>query len=908
VGVWGLFEMFQARPGQGASSRLALLLVSASGVALIAHSAAVAAAAGAGSGDAATGVEEIVVTAQRRDETVQKVPMTVQAFSGSTLARLNATTLEDVLKVTPNVSFANNGPGQGEIFMRGLSAGGSGSQSSASTGSFPNVAVYLDDQSMQFPGRNVDVYFADMERVEVLEGPQGTLFGGGAEAGAIRYITNKPKLGETSGNVEASYGFTAGGDPNSSIAATFNLPVISDKLAVRAVIYDERRGGYIDNVPGTFNRTNSDLGNYTLGIKPNTSGLCPNGLAAGAAGYCTVGNSQPVNNSSVAANNQNPVTYQGVRVSALYEINDDWNVLIAQSFQRMDAEGVSFEEPIGTAFQTLKPLQVTTFSPAYDKDRFENTAWTLNGKIDGLKVVYTGSYLVRNISQQMDYTNYARAPYGVYYQCTGGSNYAFGAGKPATCYSPVANWQDTTKNTHLTNELRLSSPDTWRFRFIVGGFLEEFKLYDDMNFNYKTIPSCDPANLAAALAGGPTCLANLAPAAGSTIYEPGIRGDNTAFGEDIQRGYNQAALFGSFDFDIIPNVLTVTAGTRYYRYSEYETGSVFSSFGGCVNVPNGQCASDTNLDKDNDHVVYSGFRSRANITWHINPDTMVYYTFSQGFRPGGFNRTPVSGAKLDGVNQYMAPLAYGPDSLTNHEIGFKSEFFDRRLQLNLSAYYMLWDNVQFGLFNPNVGFNYAFGVNGPSYHDEGVEAQLVGKVAEGLTVQGSGSLNRDRQSSSPCLTDDVAGTAAFGKCITEFTRGGVTSAFQNPFGVVGGVSAFSPTFQGNLRARYEWTVASYQAHVSAGVNYMGSMYNEPASYTSGVGVLFPSTTLLRYLQPGYATLDASIGIAKNNWHAELFGTNLTNSQASTFTTSAQYIKAETPLRPLVVGLKVGASF
>jgi outer membrane receptor protein involved in Fe transport len=896
-----------ATPGPAArNARLALLLMSASGAALIAHSTASAADADLAAASGVTGVEEIVVTAQRRDESVQKVPMTVQALSGATLARLNVTTFEDVLKYTPNVQFSNNGPGQGEIFMRGLSAGGSGSQSSSATGSFPNVAVYLDDQSMQFPGRNADIYMADMERVEVLEGPQGTLFGGGAEAGAIRYITNKPRLNVTSADVEAMYGFTESGGPNGSVSGTFNIPIITDKLAVRVVAYDERRGGYIDNVPSSFDRSNSDLGNYTLGIKPNTSGLCPNGLAAGAAGYCTVGNAQSINNSSVAAKNQNPTTYDGFRASALYQINDDWSVLIAESYQRLDAEGVSFEEPVGANFQPLKPLQVTTFTPAYDKDSFENTAWTLNGKIDGLKVIYTGSYMVRNISQQMDYTNYSRAPYGVYYQCAGGTN-GFGGGTP-TCYSPIANWQDTVKNTHLTNEIRVSSPDTWRLRFIVGGFLEEFRLYDDMNFNYKTIPACNPANLAAALAGGPTCLANLAPAVGSTIYQPGIRGDNTAFGEDIQRGYDQAAAFGSLDFDIIPNVLTITAGTRYYHYTETETGSVFSSFGGCVNVPNGQCASVTNLDADHDHTTYSGFRSRANITWHITPDVMVYYTFSQGFRPGGFNRTPVTGAKLNGAPQYMAPLAYGPDSLTNHEIGLKSEFFDHRVQINLSAYYMLWDNVQFGLFNPNVGFNYAFNVNGPSYHDEGIEAQVVGKVIEGLTVQGSGSLNRDRQSTAPCLVANVPGAAAFGQCITQFTRGGVTQPFQNPFGVVGGVSAFSPTLQGSLRARYDWDVGSYKANVGCGVNYVGSMYNQPASYISGDGVLVPTSTLLRYLQPAYATLDASIGIAKDKWHAEVYGANLTNSQASTFTSSAQYIKAETPLRPLVVGLRIGASF
>jgi outer membrane receptor protein involved in Fe transport len=115
----------------------------------------------------------------------------------------------------------------------------------------------------------------------VLEGPQGTLFGAGAQAGVLRYITNKPKLDVTEGSVDASYGTTAGGDNNSSATAVINLPLISDTLAVRAVIYDDSRGGYIDNVPGTFTRKNSDLGIFYAGYAtacqvgvPTAQGTC----------------------------------------------------------------------------------------------------------------------------------------------------------------------------------------------------------------------------------------------------------------------------------------------------------------------------------------------------------------------------------------------------------------------------------------------------------------------------------------------------------------------------------------------------------------------------------------------------------------------------------------------------------
>ena len=122
---------------------------------------------------ASSGLQAIVVTAQRREESVQNVPITIQAITGAQLGQLSITTFDDVLKYLPNVTFGSNGPGQGNIFMRGLSAGFAGNQSSATFASFPNVATYLDDQSLQFPARNLDVYMVDMERVEVLEGPQG---------------------------------------------------------------------------------------------------------------------------------------------------------------------------------------------------------------------------------------------------------------------------------------------------------------------------------------------------------------------------------------------------------------------------------------------------------------------------------------------------------------------------------------------------------------------------------------------------------------------------------------------------------------------------------------------------------------------------------------------------------------
>ena len=858
-------------------------------------------------------IQEITVTAQRRTENIQNVPITMQAMTGEQLKELSVTSFDDVIKYLPNVTFPTNGPGQGNIYMRGLSAGSLALQSSSSIGSFPNVAVYLDDQSLQFPARNLDVYMADMERIEVLEGPQGTLFGGGAEAGAVRYITNKPKIDVTEGSADASYGTTAHGGNNSSVNAMINLPLIQDTLSVRAVIYDDQRGGYIDNVPSTFTRRDSDLGVFQSGYAKTcstgmaTAGACPAG--ASITSYAQPPGSPVANNYNMAGNDFNPVTYTGIRASALYQLDDDWSLLITQAYQNMEADGLFTDFPTGSEGQALQPLQITSFSPSYDKDKFENTSWTVNGKLGPLKAVYTGSYLTRHVDQVQDYTNYARGVYGNYYQCTGG---AIGAGTKPVCYSAVSSWHDVVENTHQTHELRVSTPDDWRGRALLGAYWENFVIKDAMDFNYKSIPSCTHDNLAAALAGGAPCVGNVMTAADSTASIPGERSDNTAFGEDIQRGYKQTAFFLSADYDLIPKVLTLTAGTRWYHYSEFETGSDFATGPGCLDVPNGQCtAGQVNLNAENLHKNYNGFKSRGNLTWHITADTMVYYTYSQGYRPGGFNRSQgyvATGA--DGVNQYNKPQGYAPDSLTNQEIGWKTEFLDHRIQFNGSAYHMNWDNVQVEFFDPGALGNTTFATNGPNYTINGLELQLIARVIDGLTIQGSSSWNHAKQTNSPCLVANNPASASNGQCITEFIASGATTPtpFLNPFGPLGSPPANSPPVQWNMRARYDWSFYDYKTFIQVGGNHVAHSFNQTANSSNGDTTSGINTTLLRYEMPAYTTFDASLGVARDNWTAQVFGTNLSDSNASVYTSSDQFIKTETPLRPRVLGVKFGYKF
>jgi iron complex outermembrane recepter protein len=833
-------------------------------------------------------LQEVTVTATRRSESIQNVPITVQALTGDTLQKLNVTTFDDFVKYTPNVSTANLGPGQSSIFMRGLSVGVTGQQGTGTTGPIPNVAVYLDDMSGSLPGRNMDVYAADIERIEVLEGPQGTLFGSGAEAGVLRYITNKPKLDVTEGAANAGYSYTAHGDPNSNLDATINLPLIENMLAVRAVVYSDNRGGYINNVPSTFARAGTDLGfsRYNSGEVPT--------------------NSISINNNNLLGNAINSVTYTGARVSVLFKANDDWDALLQQSYQNMNAQGVFYEEPFGSqglvldkygqphGVQALPTLSVTNFEPSYDKDRFESTAITVDGKVGPLKLVYDGSYLVRNIEQQQDYTNYSRGVFGYYYQCTGTS------GTSGRCYSPAATWQETERNTHLSQELRLSTPDDWRLRGIGGLYWEEFKIYDDTDWTYKTVPSCSASY-------NSDCFNNTQPWPGSTANNPNERNDNIGFFDDTTRTILQRAAFLSGDFDIIPKTLTLTAGTRYYHFDESEEGGDVGSFyceqysatntyyGPCTSSTNGNgkpggigilksapYGTDLNVASYN-HSTYHGFRSRVNLSWHITEDMLAYYTWSQGFRPGGFNR----GTKLVQSGQYDTPTNYSPDTLINNEIGFKTEFLNHRVQLNGAVYQEDWKNTIVEFFAPQLGFgNLTFVTNGPNYRVRGGELQLNTLVTEGLTVMGSATYNRSFQVNSPSLIDNVPGSTNFGKPIT---------GVENVFGITGSPLAESPEFQGNIRVRDEFPVLQYQGFWQFGVQYYGGSW-------STVG------PVNNYYMGGWASIDAAVGISKDNWTVQAFGQNLADRNASLYTNAAQFILTETPMRPRVAGVKFNYKF
>ena len=834
---------------------------------------------------ASAGVEEVVVTAQRRTENAQKVPITLSVLSGETLEELGVSNFTDYSKFLTNVTSSSRLPGVGQIYMRGLATTQDGPQSSGTTGAFPNVAVYLDEQSVQLPGRNLDIYTADMERIEVLEGPQGTLFGAGAQAGVVRYITNKPKLERTEGVFNAGFGTTSKGSNSSNIDATINLP-LGDKFALRAVAYNESRGGYIDNVPSTFTRRATDRG-----IIRYLGGVVPPG-------------SQVISNDRVVDDDINDVTYKGLRVSGLYEFNDNWSLLVTQSFQNSQANGVFSQYSRGSEGQPLPELSVTQFNTATSKDEFKNTAWTVNGRVGALKMVYTGAFLKRDIFQSADYTNYARGVYADYYQCVlPGTAQATAIGRPTTglCYSPSSTFQVTQSFELQSHEFRLNTPDDKRWRVIGGVYWEDYQLNNNSDWYYRDV-----------LAG----FVPLRPPSTATTNNPNARLPTNAFYNDTQRGYKQKAAFASVDFDILPS-LTATVGTRYYDMDTFQVGLNAGSFycrlgglyganpsiattGTCItgNVFDGNTPiplsqrqytdDDTGLTKS-----YTGSRNRFNLKWQITDEAMVYGTWSEGFRPGGFNRVgggaPTSGP-LAGV--YFTPRGFKPDTLTNTELGWKTQWLDNRLQINGAIYNEKWEDVIVSVFAPGILQNTTFSTNGPTYEVNGGSVDILSRPTPQLLLAVSASYNKSK------LTKEVTFLNAQGQPIDLAAVG-----LRNPFGLKGDPLALSPEFQASIRARYEFNLADYEAFWQiAGVHKGDSIATTDRLNNDLDG------NPQAYPIDAYTSFDVSVGVANGPWNAQLYVANAGDKRAITYSSYDQWIKSDTVIRPRTVTLSFGYKF
>ena len=413
-------------------------------------------------------LEEVVVTATKRAENLQDVPISVNALTGDAMRSQNIMTFDDYVEFLPNVVSAGIGPGQKEIYIRGSASEQSSITVAPAQGSAPGVAMYFDEMPVSFGARNLDVYAADLERIEVLSGPQGTLFGASSQSGNMRLITNKPNQDEFEASIDFGMSSTSGGAGSSNVEAMINIP-LSDRAAVRFVGYSDNQGGWIDNVSGTFTPSGEVID------RNNSAGFGP---FFGDFPLTTI---QSASNADLAEDDWNEAKYNGFRVAASYDFNDEWSGLLTHMSQEIDVEGSFLVDP------SLGDEKSQKFVPEHNLDEFDITTWTLEGRLANLDVVYTGGYIDREVDALIDYTHYNNGGgYITYYLCSGNIYSGDKANARNTCFDPTKQYADESTNERTTHEIRISSDPDNRLRWMAGVYMSDVDTTHIGEFQYMS--------------------------------------------------------------------------------------------------------------------------------------------------------------------------------------------------------------------------------------------------------------------------------------------------------------------------------------------------------------------------------------------------------------------------------------
>ena len=840
------------------------------------------------------------MTAQRRSEDLQDVPVSVQALGEEQLDQLNISTFDDYLKQLPTVTAGGGSPGQSTIYIRGLASTTPNLTTAGVAGLAPNVSLYLDEQPLAQPGRNLDVYAADLERIEVLSGPQGTLFGASSQAGVVRLITNKPDLSGFDAKVTMGTSFTKGGEASYKAEAMLNVPV-TDSLALRGVVYLDDQGGYIDNVAGTRTARESARFRPAGTVRDNGVPVAPNRAGFQADADLSDVTFIEANNAGLVEEDFNDTQYSGFRASALYEVSPDWQVTLAHSRQSLESDGVFFADPE----LDLDNLEIQRFEDDRLEDDFSNTAWTVEGRLGMLDVIYNGAYTERETEQRVDYSDYLFAgQYLPYYICDGSVSYPGDAAPSGTCQAPNLYVGSNSELSVFTQELRFSTPEENRFRVTAGGFYSDLELKERNDYTYPGSELAEPF-------GG---FAPNFPFPGAYQSEAGPFPYGVIFRNDVKRTDEQFGIFGEATFDIVPDVLSITGGARYYNVAVDFEGTANSSFcnAGAAEDANafgtnlsdlydgdgqytfiGSCdaslrqtfdVNDTlediqaagltaaqaqqvfNAVRAPDKAKTDGFIFKGTVNYTPTEDLLFYATYSEGFRPGLLNRP--GGAQ--GPNGFTVPFELQSDEVQNYEVGAKTELFDRQLRINGSLFYVDISNLQTTIFDPSIT-NLFFSDNAANAEIKGFEADftLAPYDLAGLTVSGAVSFLDTEITEVLTPTDDVQ---------------------------AGSDLAYAPSFQGNLRVRYEWDLSdSLGAFVQPSVSHSASKFTDIIAIN-------------RLELDSYTIVDLSAGVSYDQWTFEVYGANLFDTRAE-IAGDFYYDRARIVTnRPLTVGAKATFSY
>jgi iron complex outermembrane recepter protein len=743
------------------------------------------------------GLTEVIVTATRRAERLQEVPASITAFDTDAIAMRGMQQMDDYARFVPGLTVSERQPAGTTVVFRGVASSG------LNFGSVSSSGLYLDEQPITQSGRNPDPRLIDVERIEALRGPQGTLFGASSQSGTLRVITNKPDPRGFSAYVDGSLSSVTHGDMGHDLTAMVNLPLVADKLALRLVGFTSEDAGFIDNV-----------------------------LADSQGGTFT----------SIPKKDVNSIETSGGRASLRWDATESVNATLSATFQDVKADGHGDVNLGGDSLTQVR------FEEESLDDKWYQLGLTLNAATPIGDAVVSASYYNRDFRYEADATDYE-----------------FGFNQNAIAYGTVvydfggdprgfATNHEETEITTLEARLSSKADSESRWGWIVGAFYSKDEgntAFDSNIRNYGDTPSFAWFN----------------------DYEVNVLGNDpltpsdTWFSGRYETELDQFAVFGELSFDVSEN-FTVTTGGRWFDYDRKvaQTQQQPPGFSGFSALDGAQQTKE-------DGSVF-----KLNGTYKLNDDKMLYATYSEGFRVGGSNPTkPAS----------LLPNAYRSDTLTNYEIGAKTEWRERRVRFNIAAYYMDWQDFAVQVEDPQPAvFQLGF-VNLPSAEITGIESDLAITLNPQWLLEATVSYNDAKTAEASVLSveDDVGDVYEF--AVRKGARLPLTAEWNASIGLE--YHSTARWFNASPFARFDYS-------------YVGSSLNS----LEGIESVVSGNPV--EVQQRYEIADVRFGLEGDKWTGSIYIDNLWDERANLFLSNRWKVQRQSINRPRTLGIQFRYKF
>jgi iron complex outermembrane recepter protein len=870
------------------------------------------------------GLGDIVVTATRTAESVQRVPISIQALDASKLENRQVKGLSDFANLIPSVTIAGLGPGRQTAYFRGIVPAG---------GSYASVGYYLDD--IPIAGTGVpDIHVYDIARVEALSGPQGTLYGAGSLAGTVRFISNKPDTGAFEWGYDLEGNKYGDGEFGGQAQAYVNVP-LGDTLAVRAMGYYRRDGGYIDNTPNNGELNNGEPAVLTLGDNnPNTFWL--------------------LDNSDIAEDDYNNIKEYGGRLSLMWEPAPGWEINPQVTAQHQKAYGYFGYDP------RVGDLEVHDYDLTLQDDKWYQAALSIHGHIGDWDVVSATGYYRRKVHLRNDYTYYTvtydsfGAGYESYLQffdadsCTG-----TGADMQCSMINPQQYYNGLTKDNQFTQEIRVTTPDSWPFDVTLGGFYQKRKQQTNSDYAIHGLDEIIGSTLvgggdvAGGLIGVPAMYGIAYDEDGTPFFDttdvinpdgnplgtmvygsPAVKRDAYYLSER-NNNWTDKAIFAEGHYDIT-DTLKLTGGIRYF-WTEFTTKGFSGIWASALNtvtslyVPTGEYGCPFPLPDERMQCLNSnlaaadqvgrykedGETHKVALNWQFEPTKMVYFNYSTGFRPGGFNRP----LRVRNVGVVDVP-SYESEELTNFEVGVKTTW-NNIFRFNAAVYLEKWDNIQYSVV---VSGTQGAGMTGNAGKAEvrGIEYDADLKLGA-ITISSSGAFNDAKLKGNFCNFALDTTTMSISQ-LSSCTEGEFVPGSYPPTPEVAAADGTrlprQPKFKGTTSIRYDTMISDMDAYVMGAALYQTSATQDLNVSDNNLYVCpeIANSQTTACTTDGFVTFDFSAGLKKDNWTLDFFIQNAFDNRGTlTMNTfcSITFCSGSTrafPVKPQFMGVRWGQHF